>query len=88
MAHVLAKLIDVDFDEIRQTLEDDAPAHKEQGLVLEHLWRNVEDAREVLFLFRVDDLNEARILIKRLHEEALKADPKVNLPQLTYLQGA
>ena len=88
MAHVLAKLIDVDFDEVRQTLEADAPALKEQGLVLEHVWRNVEDAREVLFLFQVDDLSEARILIKRLHEDALKADPKVNLPQLTYLQGA
>lgn len=87
MAHVLAKLINVDFDEVRQTLEAGAPLHKEQGLVLEHLWRNVEDAKEVLFLFQVDDLDQARILIRQLHEDALKENPNVNLPQITYLQG-
>lgn len=88
MAHVLAKLVNVDFDEVRQTLETGAPLHKEQGLVLEHLWRNVEDANEVLFLFQVDDLDQARVLIKQLHEDAIKEDSDVNLPQITYLQGA
>jgi len=88
MAHVLAKLVDVDFDEVRQTLEADADAHQEQGLVLEHLWRSVEEPREVLFLFRVDDLDQARVLIRQLHEEARMDNPNVNLPTITYLQGA
>jgi hypothetical protein len=87
MAHVLAKLTNVDFDEVRKTLEADASIHKEQGLVLEHLWRNVEDDNAVMFLFAVDDLVQARILIKRLHQEARVADPDVNLPEITYLQG-
>jgi hypothetical protein len=36
----------------------------------------------------VDDLDQAMKLIKQLHEEALKEDANVNLPQMTYLESA
>ena len=63
----------------------DAANHAKQGLYLEHLWRNVDDP-EVLFLFRIDDPILAKRFVRKVHAEALKEDPTVNLPLMTYLR--
>jgi len=62
------------------------PKHAEQGLHFEHLWRNVDDPDEVQFLFRIDNPTLAKQFIERVHKEALKQDPTVNLPLMTYLE--
>ena len=85
MAHLLAKLKNVPFAVIGQILNADAPKHAEEGLYLKHLWKNADDPNEVLFLFRADDLNQAKQFIKKVHTQALKEDPAANLPQMTFL---
>lgn len=86
MAHMLAKLKGVLFHDIDLILKADAVRHAKEGLFLEHLWQNDENPNEVLFLFRVEDLDQARNFIKRVHGEALKENPYANLPQITYLK--
>ncbi|HWC74681.1 MAG TPA: hypothetical protein VG454_12170 [Gemmatimonadales bacterium] len=86
MAHMLARLRNVPLAAIKHQLEADAPQHALDGLFLEHLWQNADDNNEVLFLFRVNDLGQARTLIERLHGEARKQDPNAKLPQMTFLQ--
>ena len=86
MAHVLAKLVDVKFGDLKQKLEEDAPAHAEQGMYLEHLWKNADDQNEVLFLFRVNDLNHCRQVMNRVHTEARRKDPNAKLPHITFLE--
>jgi hypothetical protein len=85
MAHMLARLRNVPIDIIAPVLKADVGAHSKEGLYLEHLWQNDDDANEVLFLFRVDDLNHARQFIDRVHAEARTENPKVNLPTMTFL---
>lgn len=84
---MLAKLRNVKFDDIQQVLTKDAPQHAQEGLHLEHLWENVDDSNEILFLFRVDDINHAKAFIDKVHSQALKENPNVNLPQMTFLKG-
>jgi hypothetical protein len=86
MAHVLAKLVDVNFDEFKKKLMADAEENEKQGLFLEHLWRNVENYDEIFFLFRVHDLDQAMKLIKQLHKEAILENPDITLPALTFLE--
>jgi hypothetical protein len=50
MAHMLARLSWSRIEDIKSVLQADAPKHAEQGLHLEHLWQNVDDPEEVLFL--------------------------------------
>lgn len=56
MAHVLAKLSDVKFENVKQKLEEDAPEHAEQGMYLEHN-RTIHEitlkTRNALVLFRM-----------------------------------
>jgi hypothetical protein len=85
MAHVLARLAGVKLVDARQQLEKDASAHAEQGMYLEHLWANSEDPGEVLFLFRVDDLNHCRQRMRKVHAEARRADPNARLPEVFFL---
>lgn len=86
MAHMLARLRGSRIEDVRSVLVTDAIKHAEQGLHLEHLWQNVDDPEEVLFLFRIDNPTLAKKFIERVHKEALKQDPTVNLPLMTYLE--
>ncbi len=86
MPHILARLKGVKFKDIEKILKADADEHAGQGLFLEHLWQNADDEDEVLFLFRTKDLDRAKRYIDGLHAQALKEDPKVNLPQMTFLK--
>jgi hypothetical protein len=88
VAHVLLKLRDVRFEDVKQKLKADASGHNAQGMYLEHVWRNAEDPVEVLFLFRVDDLEHVMQMMKSVHAAALEEDPNAKLPQATFLDGA
>ena len=85
MGHMLARLRGVKLDVLREILARDAPEHATHGLVLEHLWQNADDPNEVLFLFRVRDLDHARAYVDGLHAEARRQDPQANLPEMTFL---
>ena len=86
MAHILAGLRRVKAEEIKEVLKADAARHAEQGLYLEHLWQNVDDPEEVLFLFRTDDLRGARQFVETVHAHALTEDPRISIPQMTFLE--
>ena len=86
MSHVLAKLRGVKFEEIRNLLKEHAQMHAKEGMYLEHIWQNADDKNEVLFLFRVNDLSHTRKFIEKVHSQALKEDPKANLPQMIFLE--
>ena len=86
MPHVLAKLKNVPLEVIREVLAKDKAFHASQGMYLEHLWQNADDENEVLFLFRIDAVENTKALIHKLHSEALAQNPEANLPAMTYLQ--
>jgi len=86
MAHILARLRRVKAEDIKAVLKADAARHAEQGLYLEHLWQNVDDPEEVLFLFRTDDLRQAKRFVETVHAQALNEDPRISVPQMTFLE--
>lgn len=86
MAHILARLRGSRIEDVKSVLRADAAKHADEGLHLEHLWQNVDDREEVLFLFRIDNPTLAKQFIERVHKEVLKQDPTVNLPLMTYLE--
>lgn len=88
MAHVLAKLTGAKFENVKRKLEEDASEHAKEGMYLEHLWRNADNPNEVLFLFRVNDLNHCKQRINKTHAEVRQKDPNATLPQMTFLDGA
>ena len=87
MAHVLAKLTGAAFADVERQLQQDAATHAEWGMYLEHPWKNIDSADEVLFLFRVDDLDRCKQRMKGVHAEARRQDPDAKLPQLVFLDG-
>jgi hypothetical protein len=88
MAHVLAKLTGVRLADVKQQLEKDAPGHAEQGMYLEHLWKNSDDPDEVLFLFRVNELNHCKQMMNRIHAQSRREDPNAKLPHVVFLDEA
>lgn len=86
MPHLLAKLKNVPIAVIREILEKDKVFHAENNMFLEYLWENTDNENEVLFLFRIKDIDETKALIHQLHSDALSQDPNANLPIMTYLK--
>ena len=85
MPHLLATLRNVHIEIIREVLEKDKEFHKSQGMYLKHLWQNADDENEVLFLFQIDNIENTKKLIYKLHSETLEQNPEANLPTMTYL---
>jgi len=86
MPHILAKLKGVKLEDIKKLLQEHAPIHAKEGMYLEYLWQNGDDSNEVLFLFRAKDLHHAKQFVEKVHAQALKENPKANLPQMTFLE--
>lgn len=86
MPHLLATLINVPLEIIREVLEKDKEFHKSQGMYLKNIWQNADDENEVLFLFQIDDVESTKTLIHKLHSETLAQNPDANLPTMIYLK--
>ncbi len=76
----------VKAEEIKDVRRADDARHAEHGLYLEHLRRNVGDPEEVLFLFRTDYLRRAKRFVETVHAQALNKDPRIRVPQTTFLE--
>ena len=87
MDHILGKIRGVKAADIKAALTADVAKHSKEGLVLRHVWRNADDADEILFIFTANDLEHAREFIEKEHSEARKENPHANLPELLYLKG-
>lgn len=55
-------------------------------MYLEHLWKNVGDRDEVLFLFKIDNIENAKSLIQKLRAATLSNNPNANVAKMTYLE--
>ena len=86
MPHMLAKLTGIKAEVIKGILTAQANGHADQGFYLEHLWQNVDDPDEVLFLFAVEDLNHAKEFIEYAHAQSREVDPNGKLPVMTFLE--
>ena len=85
--HILARLKGTKMEEIKTVLKTDEADHAKHGLVLRHIWRNVDDPNEIAFIFTAADLERARKFIETAHEQVLKENPNASLPQMLYLKG-
>ena len=52
-----------DFSKWKAVFASHASAHREAGLRLINLWRGLEDANNVFFLFEVTNMDKARAFI-------------------------
>lgn len=52
-----------DFARWKSVFDSQSEAARQAGLSLEQLWRGVEDATEVFFIFGVADINKAKAFI-------------------------
>jgi hypothetical protein len=71
---------------IKDIFEKDKAFYASQGMYLEQLWQNTDDENEVRFLFRINDVDQTKALIHKLHSDTLAQDPNANLPEMTYLK--
>lgn len=87
MDHILARINGVKMEDIKAALKADAAEHAKRGLMFRHIWRNVDDPDEIVFIFSAADLDGARTYIEAAHEQVLKENPGAPMPTLLFLKG-
>ena len=65
------------YEKWRTIFDSHASAHHKAGLSLVHLWRSVDDAHTVFFLFEIHDLERAKAFISA--PEGAKAGKKAGV---------
>ena len=76
----------VDLNLWRQVVNSDTALHKEAGMHLQRVWRNVDNPGEIFFLFRLEDVKRAKEFLEKsgaLDKEKMK---RGEIPRLTFLQ--
>jgi hypothetical protein len=63
MIYMLCRNKVTDFAKWKQVFDSHREAHLHAGLTLEHVWRGVDDANSVFFVFWVDDMEKAKAFI-------------------------
>ena len=86
MAHILATLHGLEKDIVDEMLHSHKHQHTLDGLHLEHLWGNLEDDEEVIFLFQTENLQKAKIALEKIHQEAMRHNPEIVAPEIIYLK--
>lgn len=87
MDHILGRIKGVKTDDINAALMADAARHSKEGLVLRHIWKNADDGDETLFIFTTTNLDHTRKFIEMEHSKTRQENPRMTLPEITYLQG-
>ena len=71
MIYMLCRNRVQDFSRWKAVIDSHAEAHRQAGLRMVRMWRSLEDANNVFFLFEVASLERARAFIST--PEAVKA---------------
>ena len=83
---MLARLKDGKIEDVKAVLEAlTLPITQSKGYIW-NICGGMLMIRKYLFLFRIDDPILAKRFVRKVHAEALKEDPTVNLPLMTYLE--
>lgn len=60
-------------------------AHLSAGLHFQQVWSNVDNPREIFFLFRVDDVDKARLFLTEAGALDLEKQQRGEIPELRFL---
>ena len=85
--HYILGRFKIDVEAQKQVIESDKAAHKEAGLQFKQVWKNVEDPKEIFFMFDVENLEKAKSFLQKagaLDKEKQKND---EIPELIFLES-
>ncbi len=82
MTRLLCRNKVVDYEAWWAVFSSHDEAHREAGLILEHLWRSQSDPNDVFFVFEVTDMDRARAFMSA--PEAAQAATESNLVESEY----
>ncbi|MBI2663586.1 hypothetical protein HYX15_03605 [Candidatus Woesearchaeota archaeon] len=54
--------------------------------MLEKLWQNIDNPNEMFFIFKVNEINQAKKFIENAYPQIIKENPKAKLPKMTFLK--
>ncbi len=88
MIYMLCRNRVADFEKWKRVFDSHAEAHRAAGLKLVYLWRTLGDANNVFFLFRVKDIEKARLFIRDSDADQARAASGVIDGEIHFVEGS
>jgi hypothetical protein len=87
MHYILGRHNVDDVEAWKRTIETDRQQHLAMGLHFEEVWSNVDNPREIFFIFEVDNLDQARAGLKAAGALDPDKQARGEIPQLFFLSN-
>ena len=76
-----------DYSRWRAVFDSHSAAHKESGLRLAAMWRDIEDINNVFFLLEVEDIEKAKAFVSSPESAEAGEDSGVIDGELHFVEG-
>ena len=76
----------VDLNLWKQVVNSDTALHKDAGMHFQRVWRNVDNPDEILFLFRLENVERAKEFLEKTGALDKAKMKKGEIPHLTFLK--
>jgi len=87
MSYIIGRF-KTDLDKWKEVIESDKKAHNDAGLHFQRVWRNIDDPKEIFFLFEVDDVSKARGFLQNAGALDKDKAKKGEIPELVFVETA
>ena len=87
MHYILGRHKVDDIEAWKRVIAADRQKHLAMGLHFEEVWNNVDDPREIFFIFEVDNLDKAREGLKAAGALDPEKQARGEVPQLFFLSN-
>lgn len=84
--NILLGRFKVSADRWKQMIQDHRNAHLDAGLRFKQVWTNVDDPKEIFFMFEVDDLKKAKAFLEKAGALDKEKQKNGEIPELTFLE--
>jgi len=86
MPHILGRFKIDDIEAWKKVIQADRSHHLKAGIHFQQVWKNVDDPREIFFLFKIDDAKRARASLEEAGALDRQKQARGEIPELFFLE--
>lgn len=84
--NILLGRFHVDKDRWKQMIQDHRIAHLDAGMRFKQVWTNMDDPKEIFFMFELDDVAKAKAFLEKAGALDKEKQKNGEVPELTFLE--
>jgi hypothetical protein len=87
MNYFLGKIKNITLSVAQEIMENEKSFFELQGIIIENIWQNVDDNKEIYFLAKIDNIKSTKEFAQKMRAATLLVTPDASVAELVYLSN-